>query len=91
MKKLTEAIADAPSVWDVSEGCAEYRLSADATSTHMNKKSGVPDMVKEHMTTSHVLAPEGSMPGTVSYDAPTNPALPKLSTGAQDEVEVLPK
>ena len=39
MKKLTQAVTDAPSIWNVSDGCAEYSLSADAISTQMNKKS----------------------------------------------------
>ena len=48
-------------------------------------------MAKEHMTTSHVLGPDESLPGTVSYDVPIDPDLLKLSPAAQDEVEVLLK
>ena len=57
----------------------------------MNKKSGVADAAKEHMTTSQVLGPDESLPGTVSYDVPIDPDLLKLSPAAQDEVEVLLK
>ena len=57
----------------------------------MNKKSGVQEAAKEHMTTSHVLGPDESLPGTVSYDVPIDPDLLKLSPAAQDEVEVLLK
>ena len=43
------------------------------------------------MTTSHVLGPDESLPGTVSYDVPIDPDLLKLSPAAQDEVEVILK
>ena len=43
------------------------------------------------MTTYHVLGPDESLPGTVSYDVPIDPDLLKLSPAAQDEVEVLLK
>ena len=43
------------------------------------------------MTTPHVLGPDESLPGTVSYDVPTDPDLLKLTPAAQDEAEVLPK
>ena len=82
MKKLTEAVTDAPSIWNVSDGCAEYSLSADATSTHMNKESGVLDTVKEHLTTSHVSGPDASLPGTVSCDVPVDPRLTEVQSGS---------
>ena len=91
MKKRTEAVTDAPSIWNVSDGCAEYSLSADAISTQTNKTSGVREMVKEHMTTSHVLGPDESLPGIVSNVLPIDPDLLKLTPAAQDESEVLLK
>ena len=91
MKKITEAVTDAPPIWNVSDGCAEYSLSADAVNTQTNKKSGVADVAKEHMTTSQVLGPDESLPGTVSYAVPIDSDVLKLSPADQDEVEVIIK
>ena len=57
----------------------------------MNKESGVREIVKEHMTTSHVLGPDESLPGTVSYDVPIDPDLLEPSPAAQAELEVFLK
>ena len=43
-------------------------------------------MVTEHMTTSHVLGPDESLPGTVIYDVPIDRDLLKLSPAAQDAI-----